>query len=268
MIPLAAEEATPTWIPLVAFAVPVLIVGAVLIPAIRLRRRASRGRRAQSRHRATAVAELGSADSIDDPVPYSIDALLTALAVRPEDHGPTEEGLPHDEGWSGTMLGLRSRVSSSTSVLEPHVYWGTREGRQVFIRVGLDEKIQGGTTLLSNRHNRCITVLRVAAPSFDIVSERGALRASGESPAGIHDLVKGLTRDPATWSDSRIAGGPEGIVAARSAIDGTTGSWPYDLWLLERIARVLDLSPLKPARIGPRWKVPYGFGRSLEPDPR
>jgi hypothetical protein len=42
----------------------------------------------------------------------------------------------------------------------------------------------------------------------------------------------------------------------------------YDLWLCERIAEAMDLTPLKPARIGPAWKVPYGLGKSLEPDRR
>jgi hypothetical protein len=260
-----AEETTPAWIPMLALLVPVLIVGAVLIPALRLRRRARAARRSQERRQATSVAELGSADAIDDPAPYSIGALLNALAVRPEDHGPSADGDPHDEGWMGTMLGLRSRMSSATETLEPHVHWGTREAGQVFIRVGPDERIEGGTTMLTNRHARAITVLRVAAPAFDVFSDRGALRASDDSPAEIDALIDALVPDPATWSDVRIAGGQEGVVAARSAIDGTVGSWAYDLWLCERIARVLRLAPLAPVRIGPAWKVPYGFGRSLRP---
>lgn len=261
-----AEEAAPGWVPFVAFAVPALIVLAVLIPALRLRGRAGRARRAQARRRPAEATALGSAAAIDDPAEYSIEAVLKALAIRPEDHGPTPDGMPHDEGWAGTMLGLRSRMSDSTNVLEPHVHWGTREGRQVFVRMGPDEKLEGGTTMLSNRHIRSITVLRVEAPSFDVASHGGTLRVSDESPPEIRGLVEPLTADEPTWSDVRIAGGPRGIVAARAAIDGTTGSWVYDLWLLEHIARSLHLPPLKPARIGPSWKVPYGFGKSLEPD--
>jgi hypothetical protein len=30
-------------------------------------------------------------------------------------------------------------------------------------------------------------------------------------------------------------------------------------------AQSLELAPLKPARIGPSWKVPYGLGKSLQP---
>ena len=37
---------------------------------------------------------------------YQAEALLAALAIKPEDHGPVGD-LPHDEGWRGSMLGLR-----------------------------------------------------------------------------------------------------------------------------------------------------------------
>jgi hypothetical protein len=163
------------------------------------------------------------------------------------------------------MLGLRSRMSAASAVLEPHVYWGTREDRQVLVRIGPDEKIEGGTTMFSNRHIRSITVVRVDAPRFDVVSDGGALRASKDSPPEIRALADRLAADRATWSDVTVAGGPKGIVAARSAIDGTTGTWVYDLWLCEHIADSLDLAPLRPARVGPRWRVPYGLGKSLEP---
>jgi len=263
-VSLLAEQPAPAWVPVVAFLVPVVIVVAVLVPALRLRGRAGAARRSQARRRRADSIQLGSATSIEDPGPYSIEALLKALAVRPEDHGPTADGMPHDEGWAGTMLGLKSRMSATTELLEPHVYWGTREGRQVLIRVGPDEKVEGGTALISNRHVRSITVLRVEAPEFDIVSEHGALRASAETPSKVRALVDRLAADPTTWSDARIAGGADGIVAARGAIDGTMGSWVYDLWLLEHIARSLELAPLKRARVGPSWRVPYALGRSLE----
>ena len=125
---LLAEEAAPSWVPVVAFAVPAVIVLAVLIPALRLRGRAGRARRAQARRRPADTTTLGSAVDIRDPSEYSIEALLKALAVRPEDHGPTADGMPHDEGWAGTMLGLKSRMSASSTVLEPHVHWAPERG--------------------------------------------------------------------------------------------------------------------------------------------
>ena len=253
---IAAEQGAPTWVPIVAFAVPLVIVLLVVVPALKLRGRAGAARRAQAARRTADAVELGSGASIADPSPYSTAALLKALALRPEDHGP-KDGMPHDEGWAGTMLGLKSRMSSASQVLEPHVYWGTRAGRQVFIRVGPDEKIEGGTTMFSNKHIRAITVLRVWSPELTIQSDNGTLRGS---PV-VEGLVAPLSSSRETWSDTRVTGGPDGIVAARAAIDGIENSWAYDLWLLERIAEVLSLEPLPAARIGPAWKVPYGLGR-------
>ena len=262
---LAAEQAAPWWVPAIAFLIPAVIVTAVTVPALRLRRRAKRTRRAQTTRHSADTTPLASAASIDDPSGHSADAILKALAVKPEDHGPTGDGMPHDEGWAGTMLGLRSRISSSSSVLEPHVYWGTREGRQVFVRLGPDEKLEGGTTMFSNRHIRSITVLRVASPRFDLVAHHGRLEPSKDAPAEVRDVVSRLTADDVTWADARVTGGPNGIVAARSTIDGIASSWAYDLWLCEHLARSLGLQPLKPARVGPKWKVPYGLGRSRTP---
>jgi hypothetical protein len=265
---LVAEEAAPAWVPALAFLVPILIMAAVGTWAFKLRRRSSRTRRAQEKRIPSDATELGSAATIEDPSAYSLDAVLKAMAIQPEDHGPTADGMPHDEGWAGTMLGLRSRMSSSSQVLEPHVFWGKRAAGQVFIRIGPDERLEGGTTMFSNRHIRDITVLRVAAPVFDITVERGALKASGPGVGEVSGLLSGLAADEATWGDMRAAGGPEGIVVSRNAIDGTMGGWPYDLWLCEWLAASLRLPPLEDARIGPSWTVPYGFGKALEPEDR
>jgi hypothetical protein len=236
----------------------------VVVPALRRRSRASAARRAQAGRRKEESTALGSATSIDDPSAYSTGAVLKALAVRPEDHGPTDD-QPHDEGWAGTMLGLKSRISFATNLLEPHVYWGSLRGRQVFVRVGPDEKIAGGTVMMSNKHVRAITVLRVEAPRFQIDSDDGTLRATGGDTFSVGNLVARLSPSRETWSDARITGGPEGIVATRDAIDGVENSWVYDLWLCEQIAQELRLGPLPAKRIGPAWKVPYGLGRSTTP---
>ncbi len=62
-----------------------------------------------------------------------------------------------------------------------------------------------------------------------------------------------------------MAGGPKGIVATRPSGGAEFGGWVYDLWLLERLAAVMELQPLPAARVGPAWKVPYGLGRSASP---
>jgi hypothetical protein len=264
-MPFGAEEAAPGWVPIVAFAIPVAIMLLVGIPALRLRARAKAARQAQAGRRPEQGVDLGSVATIDDPSAFTTGAVLKALAVRPEDYGPTDD-MPYDEGWAGTMLGLKSKISSSTSLLEPHVFWGTYAGHQVFIRLGPDEKVAGGTSLMSNKHVRQITVVRVLAPDFQIDSHDGALVATGASPFEIQGLIGSLSADVATWSDTRVTGGADGIVAARAAVDGIENSWVYDLWLCERIAAALRLAPLKAARVGPAWKVPYGLGRSLTPD--
>jgi hypothetical protein len=244
----------------IALAIPVVIMLLVVPPALRRRAHVARARAAESDRLAEAGVDVGSAGVISDPSDYSTTALLKALAVRPADYGPDE--MHYAEGWAGTMLGLKSRIATSTNVLEPHVFWGVRGLGQVFIRVGPDETIEGGTTMLSNRHIRSITVLRVASPEFRIQSDDGTLRLDTPAPAEVETIVAGLTTSSTTWSDTRIIAGPDGIVASRDAIDGLEASWAYDLWLLERIAERLALVPLRDARIGPAWKVPYGLGRS------
>ncbi len=233
----------------------------VIPPALRRRAHASRAQAAQRDRLPDDAIDVGSAGAISDPSDYSTGALLKAMAIKPADYGARGD-MPYDEGWAGTMLGLKSRISDSTNVLEPHVYWGVRGLGQVFVRVGPDEQIEGGTTMLSNKHVRAITVLRVGSPELRIASDDGTLRLSSPAPAELEALITGLTTSKTTWSDTRITGGPEGIVASRDAIDGIENSWAYDLWLLERIADRLALVPLPDARIGPAWKVPYGLGRS------
>ena len=236
----------------------------VLIPALRKRGQVSNAKREQEGRRTEEYTELGSVDSVNDPSGLTTGALLKAMAVKQPDYGPTEDE-PYNEGWAGNMLGLKAKMSSSTNVLEPHVFWGTRGARQVFVRIGPDEKIEGGTTMMSNKHVRQITVLRVWSPSFQVNSEDGRLVAAGDSSPEVAGIVTGLSPSAGTWSDTRITGGPEGIVASRNGIDGLEHSWIYDLWLLERIAMRLSLAPLANARIGPAWKVPYGLGKSLTP---
>jgi len=113
---------------------------------------------------------------------------------------------------------------------------------------------------------RTITVLRVAAPDFEIAAENGQLVPSDGAPVAIAALVGVLKPDSVVWSNTRVFGGPDGIVAFRSGIDGVETSFAYDLWLLERIAGALELTPLVAKGLGPSWKVPYGLGRSTSPD--
>lgn len=244
----------------IALAIPILIMGSLATWAIRGRVRTARARRSGPlRPRAEGI-ELGSADRIDDAGGLPAANLLEALAVAPERHGPGPGGEPWDEGWQATMLGLRSRVPAHTDLLEPAVFWGPRARGQVHIRVGADEALEGSSTMFTTRHIRAVTTLRVEAPAFELRGDDGRLSPGADAPGRVLDLLGELAPAPDVWRELVVVAGPEGIVANRPAADQVPG-WLYDLWLLERIAGRLDLPALPRARIGPKWKVPYGMGR-------
>lgn len=253
------NEPAPTWIPIVAFAVPVVIVLAVLIPALRGRRRYKKARAAQTEGIQPSTVALGSAGSIGDGGRYSTEALRRALSIAEEDWGPVDD-LPHNEGAAGEALGLKTKINTSSELLDPNLMWGTREYGQVFVRIGPDEKIEGGTELYSNRHIRQITTLRVDAPEF-VMAERGGRPAIIEGSApGIDAALSRIESNPAVWEGFTAKGGPEGIVCSRQLVS-EPDFWVYDLWLLERIAQDAKFPALGEARIGPAWKIPYGVGR-------
>ena len=237
------NQPAPSWIPIAALAIPVVIVTAVLIPALRARSRHGKAMRRSRGGLGEDSVALGSSATISDGATYSVDGLRKALAVRPESHSATE-WEPHDEGWAGTMLGLKSKISTATEVLEPHVYWGRRELGQVFVRIGPDEEIEGGTMLGSNRHIRQITVLRVAAPEFKLDVVDGVPAVVEGSAPGTERLFARMAPTEEIWQDAAAQGGPEGIVISRGAITSPE-FWIYDLWLMEAIARELKLPALE-----------------------
>ena len=261
---MAQEQAVPGWVIAAALAVPGVIMLLVLRWALRGRARYGRHRRAEGRRRGGDALARGSAAGIPDGGAYTGEALLRALSIKPEDHGPDGEGNPHDEGWAATMLGLRSKVSSSTDLLEPHLYWGPRAGGQVFVRIGPDEKVAGGSELYSERHLRSITVLRVEAAGFELEGASGRPRAVGAAPPALAGALDPIATNPDLWDRLLVVGGAKGIVATRPSGGAEFGGWVYDLWLLERLAAEMRLRPLPDARVGPAWKVPYGLGRSTK----
>lgn len=253
------NEPAPTWIPIVAFAVPTIIVLAVLIPALRGRRRSKQARAAQETGIQPATVALGSASSISDGGAYSTEALRRALSIAEEDWGPVGD-LPHNEGAAGEALGLKTKINTSTELLDPNLMWGTREYGQVFIRIGPDEKIEGGTELYSNRHIRQLTTLRVQSPEF-VMAERGGRPAVVEGSApGVAEVLSQIQPNAAVWEGFTAKGGPEGIVSSRQLVS-EPDFWVYDLWLLEAIARGAEFPALDETRIGPAWIIPYGVGR-------
>ncbi len=236
----------------------------VLRWAFKHRARAAKGKRAQQGARQEDQTALGIAESVADGGRYSVDALLKALAIKPADYGPTDD-LPYDEGWAGTMLGLKSKISTATIVLEPHVYWGGRPQGEVFVRLGPDEKIEGGTMLGTNRHIRHFTVLRVNAPEFELQTDNGRPAAVRGGTPELDGVLASIAPNEGIWEGLVAYAGPEGIVFIRPGMQDAT-YWAYELWLAERIARLLRLEPLPDARVGPAWKIPYGLGRRFKPD--
>jgi hypothetical protein len=254
-----AEQAAPSWLPVVLLLIPVTIMFVLFRAGFRYRVRQAKVRRAEARLRPVAETEVGSAGTITDPSEYSCDALLKALATRPED----------DQGWSedafAKMLGLRARIASGGAPYpEPHILWGEREHGQVFIRLGADARAAAGLSM-SARHFRHICVLRVAAPRFELASEDGALYADDSAPAEVRALIASLAPSQIAWHQTRLAAGPEGIVTTRPAVDPLAMGWLYDLWLCERITTLLALAPLTREDLGPEWRVPYALDKTSTP---
>lgn len=256
---LQTEEPAPSWLPIIFLLIPVVIVTAVSVPMLRARARRNAGMKASRAGIAEAAVSIGSAAEITDGARYSVEGLRKALAIRPEDHGPTDEA-PHDEGWAGTMLGLRSKMTSATEVLEAHFYWGERPQGRVFIRIGPDEKVEGGTVLGSNRHIRQFVALLVDSPEFKLTFPDGRPEVVAGSLPGSEAVFAEMAASSGIWQDVAAQGGPEGIVFSRDAISAPD-FWVYDLWLVERLARELGLTTIDGGRLGPAWKLPYRVGR-------
>jgi len=199
---------------LIILVIPIGIMAAVLAWAIPMRRKYKR-----ALHSPLATPrgnlDIGSAASIADAGQVPWRDLLDALAVEPESN--------YHEGWMGTMLGLETKWSTSTSVLEAHRMWGQRSGRELY----------------SNKHIRAITTIEVALPAFELAGDGGTVSAESEVPTEVRGVLAQLRPSPEIWDQLRITAGPNGITANRPAVIDPLNSWLYDLWLCERIAAAL-----------------------------
>jgi hypothetical protein len=131
---------------------------------------------------------------------------------------------------------------------------GTRHGRQVEIRLGArDHGWSAGGAM--------VTWVRVAAPDLRALGGRGGTFAVDPSPdprAG--RVLAGLAAVPAVWDGVRLRGGAEGLVAARRMSPGShSQGYLYDLWLLERLADVLNAPALPPVDVA-GVPAPYRMG--------
>lgn len=262
MIAFSKEPAFPSWAAYLLLLIPLSIMAFLLIRALVQRTRHRRVTQGPLSRRIEGVP-LGSSGRIIDGGQVPWENLLEALSVAPETHGPGPDGSPWDEGWWGTMLGLRAKIASGVDVgAEPHILWGTRHGRQVFVRLGVDESGEG-YDLVTNRGLRQIVVVRAAFSPFELRGHDGVIEptsAGAPAPAVLAALAE-LDPSPDVWRDLQVVAGPEGIVTTRPQLDDGVNGWIYDLWLAEHLANATQAEPLLAQRIGPAWKVPYGVGR-------
>jgi hypothetical protein len=201
---------------------------------------------------------IGSAAQITDAGSIGWPSLLDALStVQAEaDQQDRDEGA--ENSVAGT-LGLYSPMVVGR--FQPNLIYGTRHGRQVFIRLGIDETYRSG---IPGRHLRQITVLRVGVLAFTLVVGAGALRVTAGASEALLSVGRALQPSPDVWDGLRVVGGPEGIVASRPIPRRVRVQfqWLYDLWLVERIADSLQAPALHPIWLGRSFIVPYGLGRA------
>jgi hypothetical protein len=215
---------------IVLLIIPIGIMVAVLAWALPARRKYKVALKSPLQDAKGSVA-IGSAAAISDPGRVPWRDLLDALAVQPEG--------PYHEGWMGTMLGLQTKWSTSSTVLEPHRMWGVRHGHNVQIQLGPDEKVEGGTELYSNKHIRAIIDIEAVLPPFEVTGENGRLSAHGDVPPAVTEVLRGLQSSPEVWQKLTVTAGPTGIRSSRPSVGDVLNCWLYDLWLCERLAAAL-----------------------------
>jgi hypothetical protein len=247
----------PNWLIVEAVGFPLAVI-VVVVLGLRY------GSRSVSRHplnnRSGGGPIRASAEIVDAGCVAWPD-LLDALAAKQMD--PDEESLRDDpeagENGIANILGLRSPVQSGR--FRPNLMYGARAGRQVFIRLGIDETLRSG---FGTRRLRQTTVLRVGASSFSLRGIDGVLYPSVETPQPVRRMVQTLQRSPEVWTGLYVLSGPYGMVATRPIPHRirVQCQWLYDLWLLERMADYLRAPALSTVRLGAHYTVPYGLGRS------
>jgi hypothetical protein len=98
---------------------------------------------------------------------------------------------------------------------------GRRAGRRVRVDVG-----QG----LS------VTTVGTPGAEFRAVASGGCLHPAAHAPKAVLGALRSLGPS-ARWTDLEAVGGGDGVLIARRSQTG--GSWPYDVWLAERLVAAL-----------------------------
>jgi hypothetical protein len=200
---------------------------------------------------------VGSAAQISDAGSIGWPSLLDALTVRVDPEGGDRDAA--GENSIAGRLGLQAPAAASR--FQPNLIFGMRHGRQVFIRLGIDETYLPGVT---TRHLRQITVVRAEVVEFELAGKGGVLHTTSDIPDALRAVLLGLRPSPDVWDGLLVVGGSEGIVATRPVPQRVRvqRQWLYDLWLVERIADSLHAASLPTARLGESYLIPYGLGRA------
>jgi hypothetical protein len=183
-------------------------------------------------------------------------AKLEALRSEPEEAG---------EGAMASGLGLRQDLGRSRgSAYNYNWMHGRRHCRQVEVRIGCSEEYFKGLSFGSQKHMRQVVWVRVQAPEFELVGERGELHLSESSPAAARETVARIMSAP-VWHELHMAAGSEGIVSNRPVRlrlpDDAQNGFLADLWLIERICHGGGFRPLPDQRPQRSRAAPYGLGR-------
>jgi hypothetical protein len=251
--PSAAEtSAGPLGLIIIAVSVGAMLF--VFFRSARARRTALRVQHGPLAAPAAAPLPAGSAAAMTDAGQVPARLLLTALAVE----GSTAVIDSEDEG-IGAMLGLQyHRFHHRDQLWDPPVYEGTRNGHQVFIRLGRNASVRGPG--VNARRLRAVAVVRASAPPFELATAGGALIAHTPVPPPVAAVLAAMRPSPDVWHDLRVVCGPEGLAANRGLGGDWLGGWIYDLWLLERLAACLRSAPLPPVPLERDWTPPYELG--------
>lgn len=241
---------------------PLILIGSLaamvwmFTRGLRSGRASERVRRGPLYGGSAAARAPGSAGDIADGGQVPAQELLGALAVR----APRKADDDSEDGGTGHMLGLRYHRwrHRSSDLWDPTVYEGKRGGHQVFIRLGRNASVRGPG--MNFRRYRSVCAVRVAVPEFELSADDGVLRSGTALPPAVMALLDQLAPSPDVWHDLRIVAGPDGLVASRGIAEDWLGGWTYDLWLLERLAVVLDGRPLQPVPLRRDWSPPYEMG--------
>lgn len=165
----------------------------------------------------------GRAAEIDDPSALGWEVVWEALKTEPPTDGPST--ITEELG-----LGEERELTQSTSDMPATEFGGTRNGRDVALRMGIVP------SAWRDRGANEVEVKASVVP-FKLREDDGRIVAEPGAPPEVDVLLAGLTPAPDVWRDLEVEGGPDGILARRPIkMKGNPQGYVYDLWLVERLA--------------------------------